>query len=156
MRSTIPQVPHHDYISSQPFLKSYSPFFNSSNQINITISTKMDKMESRGEVHEPLLRSIPDPEPISHYHELDFQAWKCRHQLRLLQAPRLASWIELKILLRLAAPAVLVYLINNPCPCPPESSLATSAILSLLLPLLAMWCPILSLWPHGNIDNKMT
>ncbi|KAH8512132.1 hypothetical protein H0E87_009365 [Populus deltoides] len=29
-----------------------------------------------------------------------------------------------------------------------ESSLATSAILSLLLPLLAMWCPILSLWPH--------
>ncbi|KAJ6935166.1 hypothetical protein NC652_010234 [Populus alba x Populus x berolinensis] len=64
------------------------------------------------------------------------------------RAPRLASWIELKILLRLAAPAVLVYLINNPCPCPPESSLATSAILSLLLPLLAMWCPILSLWPH--------
>ncbi|KAG6776855.1 hypothetical protein POTOM_016645 [Populus tomentosa] len=52
------------------------------------------------------------------------------------------------ILLRLAAPAVLVYLINSPCPCPPESSLATSAILSLLLPLLAMWCPILSLWPH--------
>lgn len=73
-----------------------------------------------------------------------------------LGAPRLASWIELKILLRLAAPAVLVYLINNPCPCPPESSLATSAILSLLLPLLAMWCPILSLWPHGNIYNKMT
>jgi hypothetical protein len=30
----------------------------------------------------------------------NFQAWKCRHQLRLLQAPRLASWIELKILLR--------------------------------------------------------
>jgi hypothetical protein len=90
MRS-IPQVSHHDYISSQPILKSYSPFFNSSNQINITISTKMDKMESRGEVHEPLLRSIPEPEPIYHYHELDFQAWKYRHQLRLLQAPRLAS-----------------------------------------------------------------
>jgi len=64
--------------------------------------------------------------------------------------------IELKILLRLAAPAVLVYLINNSCPYSAESSLATSAILSLLLPLLAMWCPILSLWPHGNIYNKMT
>ncbi|CAK7351167.1 unnamed protein product [Dovyalis caffra] len=72
-------------------------------------------MESRGEVQEPLLRCFPEPEPSSHHHEVDSRLENVLNDTNLgyVKRLRLASWIELKLLLPLAGPAVLAYFINN-------------------------------------------
>ncbi|GLU23297.1 hypothetical protein SLE2022_393170 [Rubroshorea leprosula] len=70
------------------------------------------------ELHEPILNSVQplptEPEAIANHHETDSQLEKVLSDTKLpyLKRLRLASWIELKLLFRLAVPAVLVYLIN--------------------------------------------
>ncbi|KAH8493266.1 hypothetical protein H0E87_020100 [Populus deltoides] len=75
----------------------------------------MDSKESRGELQEPLLLSSTEPETNDHYHEADSRLENVLNDTNLSYFMRLglASWIELKLLFRLAAPAVFVYLINN-------------------------------------------
>lgn len=75
-------------------------------------------MSSQEEVlHQPILNS-DDPEPVrssSSSHALDTRLEKVLSSTHLLFFNRLwlASCIELRLLLRLALPAVMVYLINN-------------------------------------------
>ncbi|XP_061983390.1 protein DETOXIFICATION 36-like isoform X1 [Populus nigra] len=78
-------------------------------------TAKMDSKESRGELQEPLLLSSTEPETNDHYHEADSRLENVLNDTNLSYFMRLglASWIELKLLFRLAAPAVFVYLINN-------------------------------------------
>ncbi|CAK9166912.1 unnamed protein product [Ilex paraguariensis] len=76
-------------------------------------------MESQHEFHQPILQSIPpppsSPEPPSTSLEASSELEKVLSDTQLpnFKRLRLASWIELKLLYRLAAPAVMVYLINN-------------------------------------------
>ncbi|CAK7351165.1 unnamed protein product [Dovyalis caffra] len=73
-------------------------------------------MESTAESQEARLPSSPAPEPHSQYHdETNPRLEKVLNDTNLGDFKRLmlASWIELKLLLRLAAPAVMVYLINS-------------------------------------------
>ncbi|XP_024436785.1 protein DETOXIFICATION 36 isoform X3 [Populus trichocarpa] len=78
-------------------------------------TAKMDSKESRGELQEPLVLSSTEPETNDHYHEADSRLENVLNDTNLSYFMRLglASWIELKLLFRLAAPAVFVYLINN-------------------------------------------
>lgn len=60
----------------------------------------------------------PDPEPITAMVIHGFESSRLENVLSDTQLPRFkrlrtATWIELKILFRLAAPAVFVYMINN-------------------------------------------
>ena len=69
-------------------------------------------------LQQPILRSSPElePDPSEHTHcEVDSRLEKILNdtQLPYFKRLRLASQIELKILFRLAAPAVFVYMINN-------------------------------------------
>ncbi|KAL5840457.1 hypothetical protein ACOSQ4_013065 [Xanthoceras sorbifolium] len=77
-------------------------------------------MASREELYEPILSSMqPSPEPPeakpSHHHEADSRLEEVLSdpQLPYFKRLREASWIELKLLFPLAAPAVIVYMINN-------------------------------------------
>lgn len=85
-------------------------------------------MESQAtELHQPITQSIQPPpqpplEPPEPPSTTAAAAYESRSKLEKvlsdIQLPffkrmRLASWIELKILFRLAGPAVMVYLINN-------------------------------------------
>ncbi|XP_050213533.1 protein DETOXIFICATION 40-like [Mercurialis annua] len=69
-------------------------------------------MESRDELHESILHSIPEHE---HHHEVDSRLEKILNdaELAYFERLRLASAVELKLLFRLAGPAVFVYMINN-------------------------------------------
>ncbi|XVE87796.1 hypothetical protein DITRI_Ditri19aG0016900 [Diplodiscus trichospermus] len=82
-------------------------------------------MDLQQELDQPILNSmrdqlLPTPESseASHnhvHHEVDSRLEKvlCDTELSLCKRLRLASWIELRLLYRLAAPAVFVYMINN-------------------------------------------
>ncbi|GFZ06328.1 MATE efflux family protein [Actinidia rufa] len=63
--------------------------------------------------HQPILQLPlpPPPEPPSSFSELE-KVLSNTH-LPFLKRVRRASWIELKVLFRLAGPAVLMYMINN-------------------------------------------
>ncbi|XP_025012992.1 protein DETOXIFICATION 40 isoform X2 [Ricinus communis] len=71
-------------------------------------------MAPRDELQEPILPSSPEPELHAHC-EVNSRLEKILNdtQLPYLKRLRLASVIELKLLFRLAAPAVFVYMINN-------------------------------------------
>lgn len=74
-------------------------------------------MESLDELHKPILRSI-EPEPLPLPLQVggvstELEKVLSDTELPLLNRVRTATWIELKLLFRLAAPTVLVYLINN-------------------------------------------
>lgn len=67
------------------------------------------------ELHKPILLSITQtpaaaPPPSAAY---ELEKVLSDTQLPYFKRYRAATWIELKLLYRLAAPAVLVYLINN-------------------------------------------
>jgi MATE family multidrug resistance protein len=72
-------------------------------------------------LHQPILASDQaqqplEPEPISSgFHGVDSRLEKVLSDTKLprLKRLRLATFFELKILFRLAAPAVFVYMINN-------------------------------------------
>jgi MATE family multidrug resistance protein len=72
-------------------------------------------------LHQPILASDQaqqplEPEPISSgFHGVDSRLEKVLSDTKLprLKRLRLATFVELKILFRLAAPAVFVYMINN-------------------------------------------
>ncbi|GLT52619.1 hypothetical protein SLA2020_259500 [Shorea laevis] len=72
-----------------------------------------------GELDEPILSSLQpppaEPEPNSRHDEVDSRLEKVltNSELPFFKRLRLSTWIELKLLFRLAAPAVFVYLINN-------------------------------------------
>lgn len=72
-----------------------------------------------GELDEPILNSLrlppAEPEPNGRHDEVDSQLEKvlANTELPFFKRLRLATWIELKLLFRLAAPAVFVYFINN-------------------------------------------
>jgi len=70
---------------------------------------RMDSVES--ELNEPILQSKTELEPavISSALEDVLSNTQLSHFRRL----RSATWVELKTLFRLAAPAVVVYLLNN-------------------------------------------
>ncbi|KAK1557876.1 hypothetical protein Q3G72_033561 [Acer saccharum] len=76
-------------------------------------------MESREELHRPILSSMQPPLPAaesSHLNEVKSRVLEevlSDTQLPYFKRLQKASWIELKLLFPLAAPAVLVYLINN-------------------------------------------
>lgn len=79
-------------------------------------------MASQDDLHQPILNEDseqsqpPEPEPISAgVHGVDSRLEKMLSDTELpwFKRLRLATWIELKLLLRLAAPAVFVYMINN-------------------------------------------
>ncbi|KAK2974815.1 hypothetical protein RJ640_005599, partial [Escallonia rubra] len=80
-------------------------------------------VESQDELHQPLLHpeQPPPPPPAvaaelpSHFHGSSSELEKVLSDTELpyFKRLRMASWIELKLLYRLAAPAVMVYLINN-------------------------------------------
>ncbi|XP_059624165.1 protein DETOXIFICATION 40-like [Cornus florida] len=76
-------------------------------------------MESEDGLRQPILQSAQPPpsssELPSNVYESNSELEKILSNIELpyLKRLRLASWIELKILFKLAAPAVLVYLINN-------------------------------------------
>ncbi|KAK3039709.1 hypothetical protein RJ639_027050 [Escallonia herrerae] len=81
-------------------------------------------VESHDELHQPLLHSVQPPPPPpravaaelpSHFHGSSSELEKVLSDTELpyFKRLRMASWIELKLLYRLAAPAVMVYLINN-------------------------------------------
>ncbi|KAK4857718.1 hypothetical protein QYF36_005026 [Acer negundo] len=76
-------------------------------------------MESREELHRPILSSMQPPLPAadsSHLNEVKSRVLEevlSDTQLPYFKRLQKASWIELKHLFPLAAPAVLVYLINN-------------------------------------------
>ncbi|KAK3012031.1 hypothetical protein RJ639_011362 [Escallonia herrerae] len=79
-------------------------------------------VESQDELHQPLLHSMQPPPPTavaaespSHFHGSSSELEKVLSDTELpyFKRLRMASWIELKLLYRLAAPAVMVYLINN-------------------------------------------
>ncbi|KAK9267308.1 hypothetical protein L1049_009731 [Liquidambar formosana] len=78
-------------------------------------------MESQDELHQPILQSTQPPpaslpleqpgsgfEPASQLEKV-----LSNTQLPYFQRIRLATWIELKLLFNLAAPSVMVYMINN-------------------------------------------
>ncbi|KAJ9128996.1 hypothetical protein P3X46_034250, partial [Hevea brasiliensis] len=69
-------------------------------------------MESQDELQEPILQSLPDP-PAHSEGNSRLEKVLNDHQLPYFKRLRLASWIELKLLFRLAAPTVFVYMINN-------------------------------------------
>ncbi|KAK4588324.1 hypothetical protein RGQ29_019347 [Quercus rubra] len=80
-------------------------------------------MASQDELHQPILNSdhsAPQEQEQEHLsspvlHEVDSRLEKVLSdtQLSSIKRLRLATWIELKLLFRLAAPAVFVYMINN-------------------------------------------
>ncbi|KAK4858275.1 hypothetical protein QYF36_013717 [Acer negundo] len=76
-------------------------------------------MESREELHRPILCSMQPPllaAESSHLNEVKSRVLEevlSDTQLPYFKRLQKASWIELKLLFPLAAPAVLVYLINN-------------------------------------------
>ncbi|TXG47043.1 hypothetical protein EZV62_026337 [Acer yangbiense] len=76
-------------------------------------------MESREELHRPILSSMQPPllaAESSHPNEVKSRVLEevlSDTQLPYFKRLQKASWIELKLLFPLAAPAVLVYLINN-------------------------------------------
>ncbi|KAF2304672.1 hypothetical protein GH714_037379 [Hevea brasiliensis] len=69
-------------------------------------------MESQDELQEPILQSLPDP-PAHFEGNSRLEKVLNDHQLPYFKRLRLVSWIELKLLFRLAAPTVFVYMINN-------------------------------------------
>ncbi|XP_017185730.2 protein DETOXIFICATION 40-like isoform X3 [Malus domestica] len=75
------------------------------------------KMGSQHPLHQPILHSEPEPvaQASSDGDGVDFLLEKVLSdtQLPSFKRFRSATWIELKLLFRLAAPAVLVYVINN-------------------------------------------
>ncbi|KAK2644468.1 hypothetical protein Ddye_019663 [Dipteronia dyeriana] len=73
-------------------------------------------MESREEIHRPILSSMQPPLPAAEPGHLESRVLEevlSDTQLPYFKRLQKASWIELKLLFPLAAPAVLVYLINN-------------------------------------------
>ena len=81
-------------------------------------------MDSQQEQNQPILNSmrdqlLPTPESseVNHdnVHEVDSRLEKVLSDTELSFCKRLrsASWIELRLLFRLAAPAIFVYMINN-------------------------------------------
>ena len=78
-------------------------------------------MESREELHQPILMSSKQPSQTLLPAEPGHLEVHCRleevlsdtHELSYFKRLQMASWIELKLLLPLAAPAILVYLINS-------------------------------------------
>ncbi|KAL0012356.1 hypothetical protein SO802_007464 [Lithocarpus litseifolius] len=80
-------------------------------------------MASQDELHQPILNSdhsAPQEQEQEHIsspvlHEVDSRLEKVLSdtQIPSIKRLRLATWIELKLLFRLAAPAVFVYMINN-------------------------------------------
>ncbi|KAK2644466.1 hypothetical protein Ddye_019661 [Dipteronia dyeriana] len=78
-------------------------------------------MESREELHQPILTSSIQPSPTPLPAELGHLEVNSRlekvlsdtHELSYFERLQMASWVELKLLLPLAAPAILVYLINS-------------------------------------------
>ncbi|KAK1557949.1 hypothetical protein Q3G72_034635 [Acer saccharum] len=79
-------------------------------------------MESRAEeLHQPILMSSKQPSPTlppaePGHLEVNSRLEKVlsdTHELSYFKRLQMASWIELKLLLPLAAPAILVYLINS-------------------------------------------
>ncbi|XP_027085904.1 protein DETOXIFICATION 40-like [Coffea arabica] len=86
----------------------------------------MDNYQEEEELHQPLLQSnqqTPSPPPpprvLDYSHSTAYEAsTELEKVLSNTQLPwfkrfRQASWIELRLLFRLAAPAVMVYMINN-------------------------------------------
>jgi MATE family multidrug resistance protein len=67
----------------------------------------MDSIDN--EPHESILQSKPAPETVSSALEDALSNTQLSYSSRL----KSATWIELKTLFRLAAPAVVVYLLNN-------------------------------------------
>ncbi|KAL5773332.1 hypothetical protein ACOSQ2_013256 [Xanthoceras sorbifolium] len=76
-------------------------------------------MESGEELYQPILSSMQPPptpaaaEPGHHEVKSRLEEVLSDTQLSYFKRLQMASWIELKLLFPLAAPAVLVYLINN-------------------------------------------
>ncbi|KAG5561353.1 hypothetical protein RHGRI_004400 [Rhododendron griersonianum] len=72
---------------------------------------------STDELHQPILQPNPPPpsEPPSAVYQPSSELEKVLSSthLPLFKRLRLAIWIELRLLFRLAGPAVMVYLINN-------------------------------------------
>ncbi|XP_048446908.1 protein DETOXIFICATION 40 isoform X1 [Pyrus x bretschneideri] len=72
---------------------------------------------SQDQLNQPIIDSEPEPaaEPSSNGDGVDFLLEKVLSDTQLppFKRLRMATWIELKLLFRLAAPAVLVYVINN-------------------------------------------
>ncbi|OAY25935.1 protein DETOXIFICATION 40 [Manihot esculenta] len=69
-------------------------------------------METRSELHEPILGSLH--ESTEHYEvKSELEKVLTDTQLPYFKRLRIASWIELKLLFPLAGPAVFVYMINN-------------------------------------------
>ena len=86
----------------------------------------MDNYQEEEELHQPLLQSnqqTPSPPPpprvLDYSHSTAYEASTelekvlSNTQLPRFKSIRQASWIELRLLFRLAAPAVMVYMINN-------------------------------------------
>ncbi|GMY36900.1 protein DETOXIFICATION 40-like isoform X1 [Fagus crenata] len=74
-------------------------------------------MASQDDLHQPILNSEQEQEHISSpvLHEVDSSLEKVLSDTQLPSFKRLllATWIELKLLFRLAGPAVFVYMVNN-------------------------------------------
>ncbi|KAF2304671.1 hypothetical protein GH714_037361 [Hevea brasiliensis] len=82
------------------------------NTINFYPSPSIAHSWSQDELQEPILQSLPDP-PAHSEGNSRLEKVLNDHQLPYFKRLRLASWIELKLLFRLAAPTVFAYMINN-------------------------------------------
>ncbi|XP_073026477.1 LOW QUALITY PROTEIN: protein DETOXIFICATION 40-like [Primulina eburnea] len=68
---------------------------------------------TKDELHQPILTSIQPPSsPVSHSGS-DLEKLLLDTDSPLLERYRKATWIELKLLFKLSAPAVMMYLVNN-------------------------------------------
>ncbi|WRX27104.1 Multi antimicrobial extrusion protein - like 10 [Theobroma cacao] len=80
-------------------------------------------MDSQQELNQPILNSLhdhqPPPQPESgastshHYVDSRLEKVLSDPELSFFKRLRLASWIELRLIFSLAAPAIFVYMINN-------------------------------------------
>ncbi|KAM7500959.1 hypothetical protein LguiA_025373 [Lonicera macranthoides] len=78
-------------------------------------------MEYEDELHEPILQSrnenpvlvLPTTQSEEESASYELEKVLSDTELPKLKRLRVAGWIEIKLLYRLAAPAVMVYLINN-------------------------------------------
>ena len=72
-------------------------------------------MASQDDLHQPILNSEQEHISSPVLHEVDSSLEKVLSDTQLPSFKRLllATWIELKLLFRLAGPAVFVYMINN-------------------------------------------